>query len=441
MRIVRFPVALALLLVTGFGWAQGDWPTLVSGVDYGESFSATVKRYSHSSRHHALSRFNGSEAATISLHRSIGSNVLHYGNTWATDEKHQYLGFTAGPATAAFFHGSGRSFSRAGSALYQDLNHYYFHGGNRSPFSFQGGGLDLEVGKGASAQFAGVRIKSPNVQERAGYYAGLTAGHWASGVFALERGSEGVGHGFNFSYSGNRSGFEFQEIQTDTGAHVRRLGFNWHSQRGSRWSMDVEEARNPLYAGGDERRVMVRYQRSFGRSMSFSAAEESGESAKKQDKFGKVLALGLGVGVVALAASSGDSGGDNAQRFATPNEAAFDVMNRINPVSVSQNREHGGWIYSSADGSFGSTTPAAGDVASVNIGNPVGSVPRGTAANASYHTHAGPDPRFDNENFSPQDILSDNLVGLNGYLGTPAGFLKQHVVATNQIIVLGTIAN
>jgi hypothetical protein len=441
MRIVRFPVALALLLVTGVSWAQMDRAAVVSGVAHGESFSATVKHYYRSSRHQSLGQFNGSEVTTISLHRTIGSNVLHYGNTWAADEKHQYLGFSSGPATAAFFHGSGRSFSQTGSALYQDLNQYYFHGGNHSPFSFQGGGLDLDVGKGASVQFAGVRIKSPNVQDRAGYYTGLTAGHWAGGLFALERGSEGVGHGFNFSYSGNRSGFEFQEIQSDTGAHVRRLGFNWRSRRGSRWSMDIEEARNPLYASGDERRLMVRYQRSFGRAMAFSAAEESGETAKKQDKYGKVLAIGLGVGVVALAVSSGDSGGDSAQRFATPNEAAFDVMNRINPVSVRENREHGGWIYRSADGSFGSTTPVAGDVASVNIGNPVTAVPQGTAANASYHTHGGPDPRFDNENFSPQDILSDILVGLNGYLGTPAGFLKQHVVAANQVIVLGTIAN
>ncbi|MDA9982050.1 DUF4329 domain-containing protein [Gammaproteobacteria bacterium] len=441
MRIARFPVALALLLVTGVSWAQMDRTAVVSGVAHGESFSTTVKHYYRTSRHQALSQFNGSEVTTISLHRTIGANVLHYGNTWAADEKHQYLGFSAGPATASFFHGSGRSISQTGSALYQDLNHYYFHGGNHSPFSFQGGGLDLDVGRGASAQFAGVRIKTPNVEDRAGYYAGLTAGRWAGGMFALERGSEGIGHGFNFSYSGNRSGFEFQEIQTDTGAHMRRLGFNWRSRRGTRWSMDLEEARNPLYASGDERRLMVRYQRSFGRTMSFSAAEESGEATKKHDRYGKVLAIGLGVGAVALAVSSGDSGGDNAQRFATPNEAAFDVMNRINPVSVRENREHGGWIYRSADGSFASTTPVAGGVASVNIGNPVTAVPQGTTANASYHTHGGPDPRYDNENFSPQDILSDIMAGVNGYLGTPAGFLKQHLVAANQVIVLGRIAN
>ena len=115
-----------------------DRAAVVSGVAHGESFSTTVKHYYRSSRHQALSQFNGSEVTTISLHQTIGTSVLHYGNTWAADEKHQYLGFSAGPATAAFFHGSGRSFSQTGSALYQDLDQYYFHGGNHSPFSFQG---------------------------------------------------------------------------------------------------------------------------------------------------------------------------------------------------------------------------------------------------------------------------------------------------------------
>ena len=116
-------------------------------------------------------------------------------------------------------------------------------------------------------------------------------------------------------------------------------------------------------------------------------------------------------------------------------------MNKINPVSVRQNREHGGWIYKKPDGSYNSTNPIAGGVASVNIGNPATSVPPGSAAAASYHTHGGADPRYDNENFSPQDILSDIMVGLNGYLGTPAGFLKKHIVTTNQIVLLGRIAN
>ena len=444
MGFVRFLGALTLLAFAGPGWAQAGQPIESPGPDYGKGFSADVQHYYRNSRHQGLSQYNGAEVTTVSLRQTVGASVLHYGNTYAPDEKHQYFGVSAGPAAAALFHGTGQSISKTGSVLYQDLNQYFFHGGKRSPFSFDGGGLDLDVGRGVSTQFAGVRIKSPNVQNRSGFYAGLSAGRWTGGVFGLKRGSQEVGQGINFSYSGKRSGFEYQDVSSDTGAHVRRMGFNWHGRRGSRWSMDIEQARNPLYSDADERRVMFRYQRSFGRTMTFAAAEENGEgeeSASKEDKYGKALAIGLGVGVVAVAVSSGDSGGDNTQRFSTPNEAAFDVMNTINPVSVRENREHGGWIFRNADGSFGSTNPVAGDVSSVSIGNPVTSVPQGTAANASYHTHGGPDPRFDNENFSPQDILSDVVAGVNGYLGTPAGFLKQHILTTNQVIVLGRIAN
>ena len=96
-----------------------------------------------------------------------------------------------------------------------------------------------------------------------------------------------------------------------------------------------------------------------------------------------------------------------------------------------------GWVLQGV----GVASSLAGDEASVNIGNPVTAVPAGTRATASYHTHGGPDPRYDNENFSPQDILSDVLVGVDGYLGTPSGVLKKHVLNTNQVIILGRIAN
>lgn len=433
---------LAVLMIVGAGWTQSVFSGTASTFEVGQGFSATVERAFYSSRHGALDRFNGSEVTSFAVHRKFSPGTFHYGNTYAPSEKHQHFGFSSGRFTGAYFQGSGVSFSKAGSGLYKDLNHYFFHGGSRAPFSFQGGGLDLEVGNGLSAQVAGVRIKSPGLQDRSGHYAGFSAGRLSGGLFSLERSGAGVGHGFNFSFGGPRTGFEYQEVRSDTGAHLKRAGFRWRSDRGSRFSIDLEDARNPLYAEADERRVMFRFQRSFGLGMSFSAAEQESEGGEESsgNKYGKVVMIGLGVGVLAAAVSSGD-GSDESARFATADEAAFDVMNRINPVSVQQNREHGGWIFRKPDGSFNSTNPVAGGVASVNIGNPVTSVPPGTAATASYHTHGGPDPRYDNENFSPQDILSDIQAGVDGYLGTPAGFLKKHTLSSNQITIIGRIAN
>ena len=105
-----------------------------------------------------------------------------------------------------------------------------------------------------------------------------------------------------------------------------------------------------------------------------------------------------------------------------------------------QNREYGGWIYRNGDGTYGYTAPIAGTPSSVDIG-PKSSIPGGTTASASYHTHAAADPRYNNEDFSPSDLLTDRLQRVDGYLGTPAGQFKLHDFRTGRITVLGTIAN
>lgn len=102
-------------------------------------------------------------------------------------------------------------------------------------------------------------------------------------------------------------------------------------------------------------------------------------------------------------------------QFTSPGEAAGDVLNYINPTSIGQNLEYGGHIIQNPNGSYSATTPIVGGPAGVNIGMP----PPGSAA--SYHTHGGYDPRYDNEHFSPADILYNAFNGIPGYLGTPGG--------------------
>ena len=139
--------------------------------------------------------------------------------------------------------------------------------------------------------------------------------------------------------------------------------------------------------------------------------------------------------------SSSGNGDGQAGGFAGQHNAARNVLNAVNPASVRQNREYGGWIYRSPDGSFAATTPVRGELASVNIGNPRTAVPASTVATASYHTHGGPDPRFDNEHFSPQDITVDTALNVDGYLGTPAGSFQFHNYRDGSITTLGRIAN
>ena len=445
MRIFKLFCTFALLSIANVCLADriGQETSLFATFDNGKSFSTTIRHYYHNSRHKGPNRFNGSEVTTLSFHRSFGSNVLHYGTTYAPNERHRYAGFSMGRATVAYFEGSGHAFSKTGSLLYEGLNHYFFHGGAHSAFSFRGSGLDFDLSKGASVQFAGTRISAPNVEDRYGYYAGLATGMFRAGLFGLERANDWVGHGFNFAMGGPRLNLEYQQINSETGAYVRRIGFSWKRNSTSSWSVGIEDAHNPLFTDADEQRVMFRYQRMLKRPRSFAATEDEEAEARKknQQKWATIVGVGLGVGVAAAAVSSGADNNDNSQRFATQHQAAFDVLNGVNPVSVRENREHGGWVYRNADGSFGHTNPVGGQVASVNIGNPKTAVPSGTRATATYPTHGGPDPRFDNENFSPQDILSDRLAGVDGYLGTPAGFMKYHQLASGRITTIGRIAN
>jgi RHS repeat-associated protein len=101
--------------------------------------------------------------------------------------------------------------------------------------------------------------------------------------------------------------------------------------------------------------------------------------------------------------------------FPNEREAAGDAINFINPASISQNREYGGYIYKNANGSYVATTPIMGSPAGLSLGRP----PAGTTAD--YHTHGAFDPRYNNEHFSKQDLKGNAAMGINGYLGTPAG--------------------
>lgn len=107
-------------------------------------------------------------------------------------------------------------------------------------------------------------------------------------------------------------------------------------------------------------------------------------------------------------------------QFPTVGEASGDALNYINPVSIRQNTEYGGYITRNPNGTYSATNPLRGGPADVNIGP----VPPGAAGN--YHTHGAYDPRYDNERFSPADIIGDVLSGLPGYLGTPGGSFQRH---------------
>lgn len=412
--------------------------------DDGEGLYGSSVQFRYNSRHSELQRYAGTQVSQFFIGREYGFSALHYGGLVSEDEHQYYGGFSLGPATLAYIQGKGESFSKAPNPLYEDLNQYYFHGGTYSPFEIQGVGADISLGGGISTQLAFSTVTAPAVEDRHSYYAGATGRRFSAGLFQVDRGGDTVGQGLDLGYSGRGLDLHYQQIRSGYGAALRRVAFEWKATPRRSFSLELEQAHNDLFPDGDEQRVMLRFRKRLGPQRAFSAAEsgdsDGGENAG-QKGFGRAVAIGVGAGVAAIALSSGSGGHDKARRFAVRNDAAFDVMNDINPVSVRQNREHGGWIYRNADNTFGYTDPVAGTVNSVNIGNPGETVPQGTSASASYHTHGGPDPRYDNEHFSPQDILSDRIAGTDGYLGTPAGFMKLHHVRSGAVTVVGRINN
>ncbi len=97
-------------------------------------------------------------------------------------------------------------------------------------------------------------------------------------------------------------------------------------------------------------------------------------------------------------------------------------------------------MYRNADATFSAGEPKKGTVDKVNLGSPL-NVPSGTTTTASYHTHGAFDPIYDSEHFSIMDVTMNNTWGVDGYLGTPAGYLKYHHYVTGIITTVGTIAN
>lgn len=86
-------------------------------------------------------------------------------------------------------------------------------------------------------------------------------------------------------------------------------------------------------------------------------------------------------------------------------------------------------VYQNPGGSFSYTGPVSGGEAAVNPGGP-NPCPVGATPRAYYHSHGGNDPKYDNENFSPADKNYAGHYGIDGYLATPDGWLKQYSPST-----------
>ncbi|MGE7911737.1 DUF4329 domain-containing protein [Lysinibacillus xylanilyticus] len=122
--------------------------------------------------------------------------------------------------------------------------------------------------------------------------------------------------------------------------------------------------------------------------------------------------------------------GASKKGYSTKDEAALAVLEYINPRSIKQNTEYGGFVYQK-DGQFYTTKPKKGTTAGFKPITALSRVPEGATVVGNYHTHGAEDARFKSNEFSQSDFrVHDSSVGRFGsgqtsYLGTPSeGFKK-----------------
>ncbi len=377
----------------------------------------------------------------LSLTQRVGNTWLHAMGTSTPDEsrydiglRYQRLGLNLGT-------GSGRSLVRLGGTM-SDLNPWFFAGGRDLSFDFSGVTATFDFSDSTTAELGQWSLDMQGLESRKTRFVGLRSGRFYGRLYDVSRRDvSAVANAVEVGMRGNDFGLSFRQVEHLHGAQTRRLSMTTAGPRDTRVQLSFGRDVNPFYRAAEDTRVMFSVSGRFGatRVMRQTDTNSEGEAEQKSHTARNVALIGGGALVLAAAAGGGggEEGGSNG-RFPREQGAGFAVLNSINPSCVSQNREYGGWIYRFNDGSYSYINPIRGDVASVNIGGP-DRVPSGTRATATYHCHGGADPRFNNEQFSPQDIFADRFFGVNGYLGTPGGALKRHNVSTGQIETIGTI--
>lgn len=121
--------------------------------------------------------------------------------------------------------------------------------------------------------------------------------------------------------------------------------------------------------------------------------------------------------VMALLAGLGAAPQARAQ---SAEEVAFvqALFRDLLPMSYAKHREHCGFIGRDATGSLVTSGPVPGTQATC-----ASDVPNDFEVIASYHTHGAFDRGYHNELPSEADMLSDQALGVMGWIATPGGRL------------------
>ncbi|MEM7195019.1 MAG: DUF4329 domain-containing protein [Pseudomonadota bacterium] len=390
---------------------------------------------------------------TLSWSHGFRKSTLATQSVFRLDQ--QYHGVSIGTDRFSImgYSGSGDTIANIKGAV-AGMDPFHFHGGISRDYQYRGAYAD--IGLTESLRLAGgvTRIQSSGLNDRSVYQLGLHTKKAGIAFMPVFSQGERSGDAWILGMAAGKSGrIEAQYLEHSNGAHYAGVAYSRRLSPQSSIRIALVNRRNRLADMHNEDKVVFSYSFVLGNSRSRLHATEAPAEDTPVPQEGPhddpspfsvmvaVSAVAVGVGLSSGGGGGGEGASESSPRLVAQHNAARNILNEINPVSVAQNREFGGYVLRNADGTFSTTTPIRGDASSVALPNPASQAPAGGATVASYHTHAGPDPRFLNEQFSAADLAGDRFFNIDGYLGTPGGKFLYHDVDRNAIQNLGTIAN
>ena len=454
--------SIAILIISNSSFAQWQTSSLVNkftGAELSHQYSISSETENNKNYFQTLSYINDEHEEVndffnrdqsysglnfTSFNTLAKDKYLHFSTDVSRNEQHASTNFALGSWEFGFSAGKGQQFIKTRQS-FNGIDPYVIHGGSPAEFNYYSGNVGLKINTGNSLFLGSSTIETNKLANRKTDFIGLNGKHVSATFMNFKRGSSNIGKGISMIGEINKVQFGYQQISRNNGAHVKKASINFQPPgvKNGIFGFSVESINNPLYREKDDLSFMLTFSGEFQKPKSpvFQADENEDSREATVRRLNQMSVIGLAVVGGAVIAGSGSSSNDNTVNFTAKNQqdAAFLVLNNINPISVKENREYGGLIVRNQDGSFGSTKPIPGDVSSVRIPDDI--APAFTVPTAFYHTHGGPDPNFDNENFSPQDISIAIATNRDSYLGTPDGSFKFYNVSRGQVKTLGRIAN
>ena len=381
--------------------------------------------------HQELSR------TALLLDQKLPNYTLHWGMATSEHQDMSQIGISYSDMSFYGFSGQGDTVSTVFSP-FDRIDKFHFHGGLHQQFDYSGLHVGYGVAGGGRIGFTHAAIDAPGLSRRSVSEISWQGMRFHVSLMQVDENSQFAGRVLTAGVRTARHQVSINRLEADNEAEYTGMSITGRNQSGTDWAIHLDHRTNPLYQDANENRITFTLGYKFARRFSAMRAAETDTGAGQKNKnTGWLVGAGAVGAALAMSSGGGNGGSDDRPRFESQQMAARQVLNEVNPISIAQNREWGGYVYRNADGSYSSTNAIRGNATSLLLPAPDSAAPSGAMTTASYHTHAAFDPRYDNENFSPQDILSDELFDIDGYLATPRGQFKYHDVRKGRVITLG----